>query len=258
MAPIEFPLDVSGSTPPSSPSFPIVSSALTLLGRYEPRPPPPSERGPKPQAVQVNVVQHLPAKTMTPPPPPPPVQQQPVTLRWAALVGIVLIGMTYAFGYVIHGLARLPGGSSAGLRVYQKDCNWLAETKRTGNPFGCLEFSAWSTVKEEKRAADAGSPGACAGATCGALFEKHRGGDEFVSFDEAVAFDDGARAKALKKAPVCAWPPRLATSDACWGAVPSYDGTRKMAADDACPFVRCRAARGYPSVACLSAVCRSK
>ena len=105
MAPIEFPLDVSGSTPPSSPSFPIVSSALTLLGRYEPRPPPPSERGPKPQAVQVNVVQHLPAKTMTPPPPPPPVQQQPVTLRWAALVGIVLIGMTYAFGYVIHGLA---------------------------------------------------------------------------------------------------------------------------------------------------------
>ena len=86
------------------------------------------------------------------------------------------------------------------------------------------------------------------------LYARARGGDEFISFDEAVAFDDAARTHTARAGSACAWPSKLMRGDSCWQRA-SDGGMKELVEADICMFLQCRARLGSPSVACLAAAC---
>jgi hypothetical protein len=82
------------------------------------------------------------------------------------------------------------------------------------SPVLCLQWSfthhgAPVTAQGETRTG-------CQSVVCGALFEGSRGKDQFVDFEEAVAFDDAARDRVTAAGSACEWPTKLQRGDSCW------------------------------------------
>ena len=131
--------------------------------------------------------------------------------------------------------------SSLLLHLVKESCNWR-EQFAMGNPVGCLSWN-FSHVKLNTNPHDSGAPGpigaSCASVACGVLWEQSRGMDKFLSFEEAVNFDDAARARVGGSA--CTWPATLMHGDACWHKA-SHASQKELIESDVCKFLYCRAA----------------
>jgi hypothetical protein len=133
------------------------------------------------------------------------------------------------------------------------NCSWWDEYKSL-SPIGCFQWklSHRPLPPIEPVAGPQPSSTSCKSFMCGALYEAHRGSDEFLDFEEMVALDEEARLRAEQGR--CAWPGRLTRTSACWVDT-SVGGNRELTGSVACRFLRCRAELGTPRAVCVSAVC---
>jgi len=165
--------------------------------------------------------------------------------KWAVLI---LVGAVV----VLVALTRVDVESNAYVELVavRPGCSWREEFINF-NLFLCFRFRLEKRPFETKPPVSVGRGTRCDGVLCGRLFEQHRGGDVYVSFDELHGLD---RAVARRVRSTCVWPAALMESDVCWLDA-SDGGTKELAARDVCAFVACRAGRG--SGDCLRAACSS-
>ena len=129
-------------------------------------------------------------------------------------------------------VAQIAVGSSITLDLVRPDCSWVKQFTDY-NPVLCFY---WNVTHHGAFAATGASRAGCSNLVCGKLFEASRGKDNFINFDEAVAFDDSARKRATASGSACAWPSQLMRGDACWQHC-SDAGQKELVASDACALL---------------------
>ena len=109
--------------------------------------------------------------------------------------------------------AQISVGSSYTLELVRPGCAWREELYAC-NPMLCFQWSF--THHGAPVTAQGDTRRGCQSVVCGALFERFRGKDKFVYFEEAVAFDDAARDRVTAAGSACEWPTKLQRGDSCW------------------------------------------
>jgi len=179
-------------------------------------------------------------KSLPPPPSPPPPPRDddrqpdaPKDFFRLAVLGLAWsLGITICFVFIVSRIGPIAVGSSITLDLVRPDCSWVKQFTDY-NPVLCFY---WNVTHHGAFAATGASRAGCSNLVCGKLFEASRGKDDFINFDEAVAFDDSARKRATASGSACAWPSQLMRGDACWQHC-SDAGQKELVASDACALL---------------------